>query len=171
MRIAWSGPVEGTRDTHEQVALSDVRAAEVIGRLVYRPEVFHANAMVPVQTFNGPKSRLATLLEVLACRTQENDQHFSRIAPPGPHAVILGQPLMRLNGPIFCLQLNETAACILAMRTQAVLLPSRLQATKALDSDLPELAKRWRPAPHDNWPFKAMLDEITALDIPALKSG
>jgi predicted acylesterase/phospholipase RssA len=40
-------------------------------------------------------------------------------------------------------------------------------ATKALDSDLPELANRWRPAPHDNWPFKAMLDEITAIDIGA----
>src|SRR5262249_39044207 len=35
--------------------------------------------------------------------------------------------------------------------------------TKALDGDLPELAKRWRPAPYDNWPFKAMLEEITAV--------
>jgi predicted acylesterase/phospholipase RssA len=40
-------------------------------------------------------------------------------------------------------------------------------ATKGLDGDLPELATRWSPAPHDNWPFKAMLEEIKAPDIGA----
>src|SRR5262249_13921613 len=43
--------------------------------------------------------------------------------------------------------------------------------TKALDGDLPELAKHWRPAPYDNWPFKAMLEEITAVDIGTKRLG
>jgi predicted acylesterase/phospholipase RssA len=40
-------------------------------------------------------------------------------------------------------------------------------ATKALDGDLPLLAKRWQSAPYDNWPFKAMREEITSVDIGA----
>jgi hypothetical protein len=40
-------------------------------------------------------------------------------------------------------------------------------AVEDLRCDLPDFAKRWRPAPQDNWPFKAMLEEITAVDIGA----
>jgi len=38
-------------------------------------------------------------------------------------------------------------------------------ATKGVDGSLPELAKRWRPAPYENWPFMAILAELTAADL------
>jgi len=38
-------------------------------------------------------------------------------------------------------------------------------ASQALESDLPELGRRWQPAPYDNWAFKVMLEKITTVDI------
>jgi predicted acylesterase/phospholipase RssA len=37
-----------------------------------------------------------------------------------------------------------------------------MMASKALDDQLPELRDAWSGAPHDGWPFKDMLEEITS---------
>jgi hypothetical protein len=66
-RSCWApGAVERTGDADEKIALSDLGATKIVRRLVYRPEVLHANAMVPMQAFNGAKSSLSALLQVLA---------------------------------------------------------------------------------------------------------
>jgi hypothetical protein len=36
-------------------------------------------------------------------------------------------------------------------------------ASKALDSELPELTDAWQGARHEDWPFKDMLEEITSI--------
>jgi hypothetical protein len=36
-------------------------------------------------------------------------------------------------------------------------------ASKALDSELPELSNTWQGAPCSDWPFKDMLEEITSM--------
>jgi hypothetical protein len=38
-----------------------------------------------------------------------------------------------------------------------------MMASKALDDQLPSLRSEWSGAPHDGWPFKDMLEEITSL--------
>jgi hypothetical protein len=111
-RSSWApGAIERTGNAHEEVALSDLGATEILRRFIYRSEVLHANTMVAMQAYNGAESSLSALLQVFARRTEEDGQHLVARAPGARLPAILKWSLNRLNGRRSAVQPRNSQAC------------------------------------------------------------